>query len=134
MKISDESLPDEEIKALKNLIVNKDSVIQKADKDNTIVVLNKNDNISKFNRILDDTSKFKRLQLEEGKVLNHIIYMEQCIVDLLKSLKNQNEISEKNHDNFYPSGSKAGILYGLGKISKTWKRMEFQLFVQFCMR
>ena len=44
--------------------------------------------------------------------------MEQCIIDLLKSLKNQNEISEKNYDNLYPSGSKPGILCGLGKIHK----------------
>ena len=38
------------------------------------------------------------------------------IIDLLKSLKIQNEISEKNHRNLYSSGSKPGILYGLGKI------------------
>ena len=44
--------------------------------------------------------------------------MEQCITDLRKSLNNQNEISEKNYDNLYPSGSKPGILYGLGKIHK----------------
>ena len=42
--------------------------------------------------------------------------MEQRIIDLLKSLKNQNEISEKNYDNLYPSGSKPGIIYGHGKI------------------
>ena len=74
--------------------------------------------MSRLNRILDDISKFKRLHLEEGKVLNHIIQMEQCIIDLLKSLKNQNEISEKNYDNLYPSDSKPGILYRLGKIHK----------------
>ena len=39
-----------------------------------------------------------------------------CITELLRSLKHQNEISEKNYDNLYPSGSKRGILYGLGKI------------------
>ena len=96
-------------------------VIQKADKGNTIVILNKNDYISRLNRILDETSKFKRLHLEEGKILNHIIHTEQRIIDLFKSLKNQNEISEKNYDNLYPSGSKPGILYGLGKIHKALK-------------
>ena len=54
-KISDKNLPDEEIKALKNLIENKDLVIQKADKGNNIVTLNKNDCNSRLNRILDDT-------------------------------------------------------------------------------
>ena len=93
-------------------------VIQKADKGNTIVILNKSNFISRLNRILDDTSKFKRFYLEEGKVLNHVIDMEQRIIDFLKSLKNQNEISEKNYDNLYPSGPKPGILCGFGEIHK----------------
>ena len=37
-----------EIKALKNLIENKNLVIQKADKGNIIVILNKNDYISRL--------------------------------------------------------------------------------------
>ena len=82
------------------------------------MILNKNDYISRLNRILDDASKFKRLHLEEDKVLNHIIHIEQRIIDLLISLKNQNEIPKKNYDNLYPSGLKPGILYGLGKIHK----------------
>ena len=69
-------------------------VIQKADKGKTIMILIKNDYISRLNRILDDSSKFTRLHLEEGKVLNHIFHTEQRTIDLLKSLKNQNEISE----------------------------------------
>ena len=44
--------------------------------------------------------------------------MEQRITDLLKNLKNQNKIPEKNYNNLYPSGSKPGIVYGLGKIHK----------------
>ena len=74
--------------------------------------------ISRLNRILDDASKFKILHLEEDKVLNHIIHIEQRIIDLLISLKNQNEIPKKNYDNLYPLGLKPVILYGLGKIHK----------------
>ena len=70
-----------------------------------------------FNRILDDTSKFKRLHVEEKKVFNHIIHMKQCISDLLKSFKNQNEILVKNY-NLYLSGSNPEIFYGLVKIRK----------------
>ena len=51
----------EEKKTLKNLIETKDLVIQKADKGSTIVILNKNDNISRPKWILDDTSKFKKV-------------------------------------------------------------------------
>ena len=70
-------------------------VNQKADKGNTIVILNKTDYIWRLNRILDDTSKLARLHVDKSKVLNHIIHIEQCIIDLVKCLKNQNEISEK---------------------------------------
>ena len=86
-KICDKNLPDEEIKPLNNLIENKDLVIRKADKSNSIVILNKSDCISRLNRILDDTSTLKRLVLKEDKVLNHIIYAEQQIIDLLKKFK-----------------------------------------------
>ena len=68
-KISDKNLPDEEKKTLKNLIENKDMVIQEANKGNTIVILNKNDYISRLNRILDDISKLKRFHVEEGKII-----------------------------------------------------------------
>ena len=92
-KIFDKNLPGEEIKVLKNLIrENEEIVIQKADKGKTIVILNKNDYISRLNQVLDDTSKLKRIHLEEDKVLNHIIHMERRIIDLVKSLKNQNEL------------------------------------------
>ena len=45
--------------------------------------------------------------------------MEQRTIDFLKTLKNQNEISEKNYVHLYPSGSKPRIFYGLGKTHKT---------------
>ena len=74
-KISDKNLPNEKIKVLTTLIKIKNLVIQSADKGKTIETY----------RILHDTLKFKRLYLEEGQVLNQIIHMEQCIIDLLKN-------------------------------------------------
>ena len=51
--------------------------IQTADKANNIVILNRSDYISKLSKILDDTSKFKRVNIDEGKALNHLIHMEE---------------------------------------------------------
>ena len=68
--------------------------------------------------MLEDTSKFKRVNIEEGKALNHLIHMEERIIRLLKSLESQGEISEKEKNYLYPSGSKPGVLYGLAKIHK----------------
>ena len=44
--------------------------------------------------------------------------MEEWITCLLKSLEDQGEISEKEKNDLYPSGSKPGVLYGLAKIYK----------------
>ena len=94
-KISEKNLSKEEVKALNNLVRNKDIVIQKADKGNKIVILNRSDYVSKLNKMLEDTSKFKRVNIEEGKALNHLIHMEERIIRLFKSLESQGEISEK---------------------------------------
>ena len=36
-----------------------------------------NDYISKVIKILEDTSKFKRMNIEEGKPLNNLIHVEE---------------------------------------------------------
>ena len=69
-KISKKYISKGEVKVLNNLVNNKDTVIQKADKGKNIVILNRRDYISKLSKILEDTSKFKRVKIEEGKALN----------------------------------------------------------------
>ena len=66
-KISERNYPKEEVKALNNLVKNKDIVIQKAEKGNNVAILNRNDYISKLNKILEDTSKLWGVNVEEGK-------------------------------------------------------------------
>ena len=50
--------------------------------------------------------------------MNHLIHMEKRIIRLLKSLEDRGEISGKEKNDLYPSGSKPGVLYGLIKIHK----------------
>ena len=83
-RISDKNLSREEVKALNNLVKNKDLVIEKACKGNNIAILNRSDYISKLIKILEDTSKFKRLNIEEEKALNHLIHTEEQIICLSK--------------------------------------------------
>ena len=45
--------------------------------------------------MIEDASKFKRVNIKERKALNHLIHMEERIMRLLKSLESQGEISEK---------------------------------------
>ena len=69
--------------------------------------------------ILADTSKFKKIQIDDSKVLDHLIHMEIKIVQLLKRLKEKKEISDKVYNELYPRSSKSGFLYGLCKINKS---------------
>ena len=102
------TLHKEEVKALNYLVKSKDLVIQKAAKGN----------MSKINNILQETSKFKKVNIEELKGFNHLIRMEERITRLLKSLEDQGEISEKEKNDLYTSGSKPGVLYGPSKINR----------------
>ena len=44
--------------------------------------------------------------------------MKERIIRFLKSLEDQGEISEKEKNGFYPSGSQPGVLYELTKVHK----------------
>ena len=114
----DRNLSKEEHFALNTLVKNKDLIIQKADKGNTVVILNKKDYNLKMKKILSDTSKFQKLSIDQNKVLNHIVNMENRIVSVLKKLKDNNQISDKKCQELHPVGSRPGILYGLAKIHK----------------
>ena len=70
-KFMENDLPKAEFDALKSLMRNKELIIQKADKGNIAVLLNRKDCISKIKLILADTSKFKKIQIDDSKVLNH---------------------------------------------------------------
>ena len=72
-----------EFDTLKSLMRNKELPIQKADMGNTVVLLNRKDYISKMKLIFADTLKFKKTQIDGSKVLNHLIQMENNIVELL---------------------------------------------------
>ena len=117
----DKNLSKEEQFALSTLIKNKDLVFQKADKGNTVVVLNKKDYTSKMKKILSDTSIFHNLSIDQNKVLNHIVNMEHRIISVLKKLKEKNQILDKKYKDLHPVGSRPGILYGFAKIHKPIK-------------
>ena len=113
-----ENLTSSEFKALKRLSKNKDIVIQKADKGNTVVILDKCSYISAIDEILNDNSKFSKLDIPAGKEINHIVNLEKRITSELKLLKDKEIIDKSFYKSIKPVGSRPGILYGLGKIHK----------------
>ena len=100
---------------------NKNIVIQKADKGNTIVILDKISYISAIEEILNDHTKFSNLDILAGKEINYITNLEKRISSDLKLLKDKEIIDKATYKNIKPVGSRPGVLYGLGKMHKEAK-------------
>ena len=120
-----ENLTPSEFKTRKRLSKNKNIVIQKADKGNTVVILDKCSYISAIEEIFNDNSKFFKLDIPAGKYINHIINLEKRITSELKLLKSKEFIDRSTYKSIKPVGSRPGNLYGLGKIHKeTYKGLS----------
>ena len=78
----------EEFAALKSLSKNKNLILQKSDKSNSIAIIDKSDYLKKMQNILSDSSKFTQVSVAKDKQLNFIVNVEKHITDLLKDLKN----------------------------------------------
>ena len=86
-KTFEKNLPKAETDALKILLKNKDIIVQKTDKGNTVVILNRKDYVCKKKNILNDSSKFHKVYIDHDKILNHLIHMENKVTDVLKILE-----------------------------------------------
>ena len=78
-----------EFKALNCLSKNKDFVVQKADKANTAVMLDKCSYRSVIEDVLDDNSEFSKLEIPAGKEINHTVNPEKRITSEHKLLKDK---------------------------------------------
>ena len=73
-KFKDElNITPDELKALKDLSSRKDIIIQKVEKGNFVVILNKRDYIKRMTEMLLDKDKFKKLDVKPGKELNLLL-------------------------------------------------------------
>ena len=73
-------------------------VIQKADKGNAIVILDKDNYLKSVETLFKDSSKFKNIPVAPDKDLNYIINSVKRVIDLLKKFRNKNAISEKTYN------------------------------------
>ena len=108
----------DKIVALKTLSKNKDSIIQKSDKGNSIVLINKSDYLDKMYNILSDSKKFVKSSVVDDKYLKFTIEIEKNLTHLLKELKASEAISETDYKKLKPRGSSFHVLYGLCKTHK----------------
>ena len=82
------NLTPEEFAALKSLSKNKNLIIQKLDKGNSLAIIGKSNYLEKMQNILSDSCKFTQFLATEDKQLNFIVNAEKHITDILKDLKN----------------------------------------------
>ena len=114
-----ENISKSEHKAFLELLDLKNIVIQKADKGNVIVIIDKVTYISKMERILDDKTKFCKVTFKKkNKELDYLLDKQEEIVDFLKELKESNVITDSVFNDLKPCGSNPGVLYGLCKVHK----------------
>ena len=78
-------LSKEEFDALKNLR-NKQIVIEKSDKGNSIVVVDREKYIEKMENILSDQSKSQKIALKDDNFLNFITSQKNALIKFIKSL------------------------------------------------
>ena len=70
--------------ALKGLSSNKDIILQKAGKGNSVVLVNKADYTKRMKELLSDVSKFKEITVEPGKEINLLLQHEDKLIEFLK--------------------------------------------------
>ena len=117
-----ENLNQTEYEAFLGLVGNDTIIIQKADKGNTVVIVDRSSYIQKMEELLSDTSKFTKVSFNPkhkvNKELRHIIDMEETIKHVLDDLLQNEYLSEEDYQKMKPTGSRPGIMYGLCKVHK----------------
>ena len=91
---TEQNLSKDEYEALKSLLSEEDIVIQKSDKGNSVVILNKLDYITRMNKLLADTSKFKKLNIDSGKDYNFIINQRTPHINISQEHQEQSRHAE----------------------------------------
>ena len=114
----EQNLNKDEYTALKSLINDKDIIIQKSDKGNSVVLLDKSDYITRMNELLSDSTKFKKLDIEPGQDYNYLINQELRISKSLREIKSSGSMIDSLYNKLNPTGSQPSVLYGLSKVHK----------------
>ena len=112
------NLSSQELSSLKTLMRNKNIVIQRADKGNTVVIIDKDKYIQGVKNVISDSSKFIPLNIPPEDYINYIVNVEKKFRKLLNNLYDNNKISKDELLKISPVGSRSGILYGNPKVDK----------------
>ena len=103
-----------------NLGSNNNIIIQKADKGNSVVIIDRNSYVNKMENLLSDTTKFVKIEFNPkhkvNKEIRHLLDMEENIKSCLDNLIDDGYLSDDDYKFLKPCGSKPGVMYGLCKV------------------
>ena len=100
------------IESLQNKVKQYDLVIIKADKGQTVVIMYRNVYVEKMKVILNDQSKF--VKVNEEDTLTRLGKFQSFLYRNFKNI-----LSDKEYKDIYPSASNIPVMYGLPKIHKS---------------
>ena len=113
-----QNLSNDEFIALQNPSKNKDLIIQKFDKGNSVVIAGGQDYINKMDNILSHQKKFIIVILKDGTLLNFAVNQEKHVGKVLKKLVEPKSMTEKNKKSLKPVGSRTSDMDGSCKVHK----------------
>ena len=113
-----ENITSEEHNALLELISLENVIIQKADKGNVVVLLDKENYLGKMKSILDDQNKFAKLKFNDKTIVKNLTDIEDKIRKVLQPLKEKGVLSNEIYNKIMPVGCQPGKMYGLCKVHK----------------
>ena len=113
-----QNLSKEELTALTNLSKNKDIIIQKSDKGNSVVIVDKDTYIKRMENLLSDQRKFEKVTLKNDAFLNFLVNQEKRIDTIFKNLVDSSSMSKEMCKSVKSVGTGPGIMYGNCKLHK----------------
>jgi hypothetical protein len=118
-----DTLTEDESKALYNLSKDQTIIITKADKGNAVVIQNKKDYIKKVKTLLTKDGKFEKIKQDptidrEKALAQYLRNLTKPKLDHSNKIIEKAQLSEEDFKRICPSGSRAGVMYGLPKIHK----------------
>ena len=93
-------------------------VIQKSDKGNSIVIVDRDKYTEKMENFLSDQSKLQKIALKDDNFLNFITSQEKRIDKIYKKLVDSTSMSEETQKHLKPVGTIPAIMHGSCKVHK----------------
>ena len=117
-KSPQQNLLKEELVALASLSKNKDIVIQKSGKGNSVVFVDKETYIKRMENLSSDEGKFERVTLKNDAFLNFVVNQEKRIDTIFKNQFHSNSMSNEKRKSIKTVGTRSDTMHELCKVHK----------------